>query len=53
MEDTHSIPIILAVVGHVDPLSLQDVLWQIQSIKGFKVVFSKTSSKKLWVQEGE
>lgn len=49
----NGIPIVLAVVGHVDPAHLQDVLYKIQSINNFRIIFSKTSSKKLWIQEGE
>jgi hypothetical protein len=50
MENTHNnAPIILAVVGHCDPLFLEEIKHSIETIPHFKVVFVKTSHGKLYI----
>jgi nitrate reductase NapAB chaperone NapD len=42
-------PIVLAVVGHCDPLFLDQIKQTIESLPHFKVVFVKTSHGKLFI----
>jgi len=43
----------VAVVGHIQFEDLQQLKQTLENISGFKIVFFKTSSSKLWIQEGE
>ena len=51
MEPKSSEKIVLAVVGHCDPLFLQQIKDSIQSIPHFKAVFIKTSYDRLFIIE--
>jgi hypothetical protein len=42
-------PIVLAVVGHCDPLFLDQIKQTIESLPHFKIVFVKTSHGKLYI----
>lgn len=46
-------PIVLAVVGHVDPIFLKEVHEYLENIPNFRLVFFKTSHGKLFIVEGE
>jgi hypothetical protein len=45
--------IVIAFVGHAVIEDLADIKKAVESISGFRVVFFKTSSDKLWIKEGE
>jgi len=45
--------IVIAFVGHSTIEALADIKKAVESLPGFKVVFFKTSSDKLWIKEGE
>jgi hypothetical protein len=54
MEPKSSEKIVLAVVGHCDPLFLNQIKQTIQNIPHFKSIFFKTSYQKLFIfGEGE
>lgn len=45
--------IVIAFVGHAVIEDLADIKKAVESIPGFKTVFFKTSSDKLWIKEGD
>ena len=45
--------IVIAFVGHAHIEDLADIKKAVEALPGFKVVFFKTSSDKLWIQEGD
>jgi len=44
--------IVIAFVGHSSIEDLADIKKAVEGIPGFKIVFFKTSSDKLWIKEG-
>lgn len=46
-------PVTVGVVGHIQIEDLAELKRTLEGVQGFKIVFFKTSSSKLWIQEGE
>jgi hypothetical protein len=53
MGTTNNNSIVIAFVGHSTIEELADIKKQVEQLPGFKVVFFKTSSDKLWIKEGD
>ena len=45
--------IVIAFVGHTTIDAVADIKKAVECLPGFKVVFFKTSSDKLWIKEGD
>lgn len=53
MKDKSYETITIGFVGHCPILALSEIKTTIEKIPSFKLVFFKTSSGKLWIQEGD
>jgi len=45
--------LVVAVVGHITIDELANLKEHIEKFPGFKIIFFKTSSEKLWIKEGD
>jgi len=53
MENHSNTPIVIGVIGHVNPKFLEEVREEIKAITNLKVIFFKESNGKLWVVSEE
>ena len=44
--------LVVGFVGHISINDLKDFKDHLESFQGFKAIFFKTSSEKLWIKEG-
>ena len=46
-------PLVIGIVGHCEIESLHEIKKFFQNLKGFRLVFFKTSTDKLYIKEGD
>lgn len=46
-------PITIGIVGHTSIEDLPQLKKTLENISGFKIIFFRTSSGKLWIREGD
>ena len=46
-------PVTIGLVGHCQFEDLQQLKRTLENISGFKIIFFRTSSGKLWIREGD
>lgn len=51
MKNKINAPVILGIVGHTDVDNLAKIKKILENIDGFKIIFFKTSSEKLFITE--
>jgi len=52
MKSRINAPVVVGVVGHAEIEILPEVKRVLENIDGFRVIFFKTSSQKLYIREG-
>ena len=53
MEFNKTRPVIIGIVGHIPPSSLDDFQQYLREYSGFRIVKITTSDKRLWIVEQE